>query len=108
MLFILLFSYTEGKLIGIDFTGMGWTLFRSFKWETQKMIVWRVIFGLSNLCLALGTVYFLPLTIAQSMLACGIFTQMLLGWIILDEQLSLKELLTIIGGMVGVFILLNP
>ena len=54
------------------------------------------------------TIYFLPLAVSQSLLCSAVFVTMILGYFLLDEQLSQREILTIIGGVAGVLILLNP
>lgn len=102
------FSYFHGKNKGIDFEWFGMRLFGSFPWETRKSIIWRCVFGLgSNIC-AMGTIWFVPLFISQSILSCTVFVTMLLAWLINNEKISFREILMIIGGVAGVFVLIIP
>jgi len=105
---IMIFSYIYGKCKGIDFDWFGVPLFMSFKWETQKQILWRVFYGYFSQLVAMVSIYFLPLAISQTLLSCAVFMTMILGWLVLDERLSCREIVMIIGGVCGVFILLNP
>lgn len=86
----------------------GMRLFNTFPWETRKSIIWRCVFGLgSNIC-AMGTIWFVPLYISQSILSCTVFVTMLLAWLINNEKISFREILMIIGGVAGVFVLIIP
>lgn len=53
-------------------------------------------------------IYYLPLAVSQSLLSCAVFATMILGYFVLDEKLSAREILTIIGGVAGILILVNP
>ena len=53
-------------------------------------------------------IYYLPLAVSQSLLSCAVFATMLLGYFILDEKLSYREIFTIVGGVIGILILVNP
>ena len=102
------FSYCKGKFEGINFDYMGYSLFKTFSWETRKQILWRVFYGYFSQIVAMVAIYFLPLAVSQSILGSAVFATMFCGYLILDEKLSTREILTIIGGVAGVLILLNP
>ena len=53
-------------------------------------------------------IFYLPLSDSQSLLSCAVFATMLLGYFILDENLSTREIVTICGGVAGILILINP
>ena len=59
-----LFSYINGKMNGINFDKMGWTLFQSFSLETRKQILWRVFYGLFSQIVAMIAIYYLPLAVS--------------------------------------------
>lgn len=107
--FLGLFSYFYGKYTqGIDFSWLGWKLFRSYRWETQKQILWRVFFGYASYLCAMLAVNFLPLAVASSGLMSAVFVTMILGYITADELMTWREITTIVFGLIGVIIVLNP
>jgi len=53
-------------------------------------------------------VNFLPLSVSSSVLMSGTLATMLMGYLILGEQLSKGEITTIFGGCFGILVLLNP
>ena len=107
-IFITIFSYIYGKTKGIDFSMMGWKLFRSFQWETQKLILWRVFYGYTSYLMAMLSVNYLPLSISTPALMSAVFVTLIIGYYVADEQLSKREIVTIVFGFIGVLLVVNP
>ena len=53
-------------------------------------------------------IYYLPLVVSSSVLMSSTFVIMIMGYLVADEKLSKREVVTIICGLMGVIILLNP
>lgn len=53
-------------------------------------------------------VNFLPLAVASSGLMSAVFVTMILGYITADEIMTWREITTIVFGLIGVIIVLNP
>lgn len=53
-------------------------------------------------------VNYLPLSVSSSVLMSGVMATMLMGYLVLGEELSKGEIFTIFGGTIGILILLNP
>lgn len=70
--------------------------------------MWRVFFGYMSYLCSMFCVFFLPLYVATSALMSATFVTMLLGYFMSGEVLSCREITTIVFGLCGVIIVLNP
>lgn len=70
--------------------------------------MWRVFYGYLSYLMAMLCVNYLPLSIASPVLMSSVFVTMIMGYLVADEKLSVREIITIIFGFAGVVLLLNP
>ena len=96
------YSYFYGKSKGIDFNYFGYDLFMSIPGRTRLFVVSRTVLGYLTLILAQQSVSYLPLSISQPALMSAIFVTLVASYLIMGEKLSIREIICIIFGFIGV------
>lgn len=107
-LFMTACAYASGKCHGIDFSMMGSKLFSQFPWQTQKYIIWRIAFGYGAFITSMLSVSLLPLSISTPLLMSSVFVTMIFGYFLAGEELSVREITTIVFGFIGIIIVMIP
>jgi len=101
-------SFTYGKCSGIDFEYFGLTMFKQFPENRKSRIFWRSFYGYGSYISAMISIHLLPVSVSISITMSAVFATVLLGYLVAGERISAREVITIIGGTLGVVMLTNP
>ena len=67
-----------------------------------------MFYGYTSYLMAMLSVNYLPLSVSTPTLMSAVFVTLILGYYVADEQLSKREIVTIVFGFLGVLLVVNP
>lgn len=105
---LLLISYGHVKSEGHDLSRMGYHSYCKYSADTRRLVALRNLFDWTAGILLAFSIQLMPVSQSVSLSRLLVFFTPLLAYFLINEKISVPEILTIAGGFTGVLLIMNP
>ena len=87
---------------------MGTVKLLEYSKETRMLVFWRTIIDWTAGLLLTFAILLMPVSESMSISRLTVFFTPILSFFLIDEKISIYEIMSIIGGFLGILMILNP